>query len=83
MINPIRQLITLSYEYINPDNLFIINKNHPIATRDDILELYQRRRFFISEFRTHLTSVAELIEEIEYCNCQLKRTLEKESARNK
>ncbi len=83
MINPIRQLITLSYEYINPDNLFTIHKDHPIATRDDILELYQRRRFFISEFRTHLTNIAELTEEIEYCSCQLKRTLEKESARNK
>ena len=78
MINHIRTLITQSYEYISPDNLFTIKKSNIIATRDDILELYQRRRFFVSEFRTHLTGMSTLIEEIEYCNEQLKRTLEKE-----
>jgi len=78
MINPIRELINKSYEYINPDNLFTIHKKYPVATRDDVVQLYQQRRFFISEFRTYLTNMTELIEEIEYCNCQLKRILEKE-----
>ena len=54
------------------------HKKYPFATRDDVVQLYQQRRFFISEFRTYLTNMTELIEEIEYCNCQLKRILEKE-----
>jgi hypothetical protein len=75
MINPIRQLISKSYEYISPENLFTIKRGNLLNTRDDVLELYDRRRFFIREFRTHLTGMATLIEEIEFCNQQLKRIL--------
>ena len=73
MINPIRQLINKSYDYISPESLFTINRGNLLNSRDDVMELYERRRFFIREFRTHLTGMATLIEEIEFCNQQLKR----------
>ena len=73
MINPIRKLITESYDYIDPENLFIINKGNILNNRDDVTALYQRRRYFISEFRTHLTAMSTLVEEIEFCNNQLKK----------
>ena len=36
MINPIRKLITESYDYIDPENLFIINKGNILNNRDDV-----------------------------------------------
>lgn len=81
MINPIRKLIVESYEYITPDNLFVIDEKHPITSRDDVVGLYRDRRCLISKFRVHLTSMFTLIEEIEYCNKQLKRILDKENKR--
>ena len=78
MISNIRKLITQSYESISPDNLFIIKSSNILNSRDDIIELYERRRFFISELRVHLSGMSELIEEIEYCNGQLQRILDKE-----
>ena len=78
MIQQVRTLINKSYECISPDKLFSIKKDNILNSRDDIIELYQRRRYFISEFRVHLTGMSTLIEEIEYCNQQIKRILEKE-----
>jgi len=78
MIEQVRILINKSYECISPDNLFSIKKDNILNSRDDIIQLYQQRRFFISEFREHLTGMSTLIEEIEFCNQQLKRILEKE-----
>ena len=81
MIEQVRILINKSYECISPDNLFSIKKDNILNSRDDIMQIYKQRRLFISEFREHLTNMSTLIEEIEFCNQQLKRILEKEQGK--